>query len=74
MAVAPLPETLDIEASPVKEAAKEFGVSMVTLRTWERKGKIRKVRRHPYNNYRLYDIEEIRRILFNWRCLGLTRK
>ena len=25
MAVAPLPETLDIEASPVKEAAKEFG-------------------------------------------------
>ncbi len=37
----------------VKEAAKFLGVSSLTLRNWDKKGKLSSYR-HPINNYRLY--------------------
>ena len=42
----------------IKGAAEYLGVCQNTLRNWEAAGKI-KVRRHPANNYRLYEISEL---------------
>jgi excisionase family DNA binding protein len=45
----------------VKEAAAFLGVSEATLRRWDRAGKLR-ARRHPMNDYRLYSLEELKRL------------
>lgn len=42
----------------VGEAAKILGVSVSTLRNWDRRGKLRPLR-HPINGYRIYRAEEI---------------
>ncbi|MBM3254081.1 MAG: MerR family DNA-binding transcriptional regulator [Candidatus Omnitrophica bacterium] len=49
----------------IKVAAEIFGVSPMTLRRWDKKGKL-KALRHRFNNYRVYrkrDILSIRRSL-----------
>jgi excisionase family DNA binding protein len=49
----------------VKEAAAFLGVSEVTLRRWDRAGKLR-AQRHPMNDYRLYarkDLERVKRLV-----------
>lgn len=45
----------------VKEAAEYLGVSEVTLRRWDRAGKL-SARRHPINGYRLYLQAELERL------------
>jgi molybdopterin-binding protein len=45
---------------PIGEAAKALGVSVDTIRRWERSGKIRTVRDH--GNRRLVPDEEVRRL------------
>lgn len=42
----------------IKEAAKYLGVSPLTLRNWDRRGKLVAIR-HPVNNYRLYTYSDI---------------
>jgi DNA-binding transcriptional MerR regulator len=42
-------------------AADLLGVSVATLRNWDRQDKL-KPRRHPINGYRLYDRVEIERL------------
>jgi excisionase family DNA binding protein len=42
----------------IKEAAEILGVSRDTLRRWDRAGKL-KTRRHPMNNFRIYDPAEV---------------
>ncbi|PIV12793.1 MAG: MerR family DNA-binding transcriptional regulator [Candidatus Nealsonbacteria bacterium CG03_land_8_20_14_0_80_36_12] len=42
----------------IKEVAKILGVTPLTLRNWDRKGKL-KAYRNPINNYRVYKPEEI---------------
>jgi site-specific DNA-methyltransferase (adenine-specific) len=42
----------------VKEAAKVLGVNPETLRRWDNIGKL-KTKRHPMNNYRIYDPVEV---------------
>jgi len=42
----------------VKEASKVLGVTAVTLRRWDNSGKL-KAKRHPMNNYRIYDPSEV---------------
>ncbi|MCZ4088763.1 MerR family DNA-binding transcriptional regulator [Sinorhizobium psoraleae] len=42
----------------IAEAANLLGVSVSTLRNWDRQGKL-KPRRHPINGYRMYDRAEI---------------
>lgn len=37
----------------IKEAAKIIGVTSLTLRNWDRRGKL-KAYRNPVNNYRIY--------------------
>jgi hypothetical protein len=46
----------------IKEAAKFLGVSCNTLRNWEAHNKII-VHRNPLNNYRLYKIEDLEKLL-----------
>lgn len=45
----------------IAEAAQLLGVSASTLRNWDRQGKLTP-RRHPMNDYRLYDRAEIERL------------
>lgn len=42
----------------VSDAARVLGVSVATLRNWDRAGKLRPAR-HPLNRYRLYRREEL---------------
>ena len=46
----------------IKEVAKILGVSKLTLRNWDNRGKL-KAHRHPFNNYRIYKIEDIDKVL-----------
>ena len=46
----------------IKEAAAHLGVCPNTLRNWELAGKI-PVHRHPANNYRLFKVEDLDKLL-----------
>lgn len=48
----------------IKEAAEILGVSKLTLRNWDKRGKL-VTYRHPINNYRIYKTEDIHRLLEN---------
>lgn len=45
----------------IAETASLLGVSVSTLRNWDRQGKLTP-RRHPINGYRMYDRTEIVRL------------
>jgi MerR family copper efflux transcriptional regulator len=45
----------------VKQAAEFLGVTPKTLRNWDRAGKLKPLR-HPINDYRLYPIDELKRL------------
>jgi len=42
----------------IKQAAKIIGVTPLTLRNWDRRGKLRAYRQ-PINNYRIYKFEQL---------------
>ena len=42
----------------IKEASEMLGVSKDTLRRWDKAGKL-KTKRHPMNNFRIYDPVEV---------------
>jgi len=46
----------------VKEVAKIFGVTPLTVRNWDKSGKL-KALRHPINNYRIYKLEDVENFL-----------
>jgi excisionase family DNA binding protein len=46
----------------IKEASEMLGVSKLTLRNWDRDGKLSALR-HPINNYRVYQLEDIEKII-----------
>lgn len=46
----------------IKQASKILGVSALTLRNWDKNGKLL-ARRHPMNNYRVYKIEDLERVI-----------
>jgi excisionase family DNA binding protein len=46
----------------IKDAATILGVSKGTLRNWDSSGKL-KAHRHPFNNYRVYKVEDIEKII-----------
>ena len=46
----------------VKEAAKLLGVTPLTLRNWDKNGKLA-AGRHPFNNYRVYERKDIEALL-----------
>jgi len=46
----------------IKDAAEMLCVSKLTLRNWDRDGKL-KALRHPINNYRVYQKEDIEKLI-----------
>ncbi len=46
----------------IKQASKILGVSPLTLRNWDKNGKLR-AHRHPMNNYRVYKIEDLEAVI-----------
>ena len=46
----------------IKQASKILGVSPLTLRNWDNNGKL-KANRHPMNNYRVYKIEDLEKVI-----------
>ncbi len=42
----------------VKEVARVLGVTPLTIRNWDQKGKLAAYR-NPVNNYRLYKVEDV---------------
>ncbi len=46
----------------IKAAAKILGVTPLTLRNWDKSGKL-KALRHPINKYRLYRLHDIQMLL-----------
>lgn len=55
------PEKFD-DFLKVSEAAALLGVSVSTLRNWDRSGKL-KAKRHPINGYRLYSRCQLWRVM-----------
>ena len=45
----------------IKQASKILGVSPLTLRNWDKSGKM-PAHRHPMNNYRVYKIEDLEKV------------
>ena len=46
----------------IKEAAEILGVSPLTLRNWDKSGKF-PATRHPMNNYRVYKLSALEKII-----------
>jgi len=46
----------------IKEAAEFLEVSALTLRNWDKSGKL-EAGRHPINNYRIYTISELEKFI-----------
>ncbi len=46
----------------IKEAAQILGVTPLTLRNWDKSGKF-KASRHPMNNYRVYKLSLLERVI-----------
>ena len=46
----------------IKEASNILGVTPLTLRNWDKNGKL-KAARHPMSNYRVYKMEDIEKIV-----------
>ena len=46
----------------IKQASQMLGVTALTLRNWDKKGKLTPSR-HPINNYRVYKREDIERLI-----------
>jgi excisionase family DNA binding protein len=46
----------------IKEAAEILGVSALTLRNWDKSNKFR-AHRHPMNNYRVYRLSDLEKII-----------
>jgi MerR family copper efflux transcriptional regulator len=46
----------------IKQASRILNVSPLTLRNWDKNGKL-KAHRHPMNNYRVYRIEDLEEVI-----------
>ncbi len=46
----------------IKDAAKMLGASKLTLRNWDKSGKLQALR-HPISNYRVYRMEDLEKII-----------
>jgi len=46
----------------IKDAATILNVTKLTLRNWDKSGKL-KAHRHPFNNYRVYKVEDLEKVI-----------
>lgn len=51
----------------IKQASKILGVTPLTLRNWDKQGKLM-ASRHPFNNYRVYNISDINNLIKRIDC------
>ena len=51
-----------IKLITIKQASKILGVTPLTLRNWDNSGKF-EASRHPINNYRVYKLADIEKLL-----------
>jgi DNA (cytosine-5)-methyltransferase 1 len=56
----------------IKQASKMLGVTPLTLRNWDKLGKLRAYR-NPVNNYRVYRADQIEVFLRRMESHGSTR-
>jgi len=49
----------------IKDASKILKISPMTLRRWDKNGKLKTIR-HPFNNYRVYNQKEVEKIYENY--------
>ncbi|MBU4284692.1 MerR family DNA-binding transcriptional regulator [Patescibacteria group bacterium] len=54
----------------IKQASRILGVTPLTLRNWDKNGKL-KPYRHPLNNYRVYKSDQLEMFL---RKMGISRE
>jgi DNA-binding transcriptional MerR regulator len=52
----------NIKLITINQAAKILGVTPLTLRNWDNSGKF-EASRHPINNYRVYKLSDIEKLL-----------
>jgi DNA-binding transcriptional MerR regulator len=52
----------NIKLITIQQAAKILGVTPLTLRNWDNSGKF-EASRHPINNYRVYKLADIEKLL-----------
>lgn len=52
----------NIKLITIQQAAKILGVTPLTLRNWDNSGKF-EASRHPINNYRVYKLSDIEKLL-----------
>ena len=57
----------------VKEVARLLGVTPLTVRNWDAKGKLTAYR-HPMNNYRLYKVEEVENLVREFEISKVAKK
>lgn len=50
------------EFMTIKEAAAFLGVTPLTLRNWDKSGKL-SATRHPMSNYRIYKVSDLERLM-----------
>ena len=55
-------EDSDTKFVTIKQASKMLGVTALTLRNWDNNGKF-KASRHPINNYRVYKVADVKKLL-----------
>jgi DNA-binding transcriptional MerR regulator len=56
----------------IKKAAGILGVSTLTLRNWDKNGKF-KALRHPINNYRVYKMNDIEKLIEDMQTAVFTK-
>ena len=57
----------------IRDAAQILGVTPMTLRNWEKKGKL-VAYRNPMNNYRIYRLDQIELVMRKMENTKNTRK
>lgn len=57
----------------VKEVAQLLGVTPLTVRNWDARGKLT-AHRHPMNNYRLYKVEEVENLVQEFEISKVAKK
>lgn len=57
----------------VREVARLLGVTPLTVRNWDTRGKLTAYR-HPMNNYRLYKVEEVENLVREFEISKVGKK
>lgn len=55
-------ENISIKLITIRKAAQILGVTPLTLRNWDNSGKFQ-ASRHPINNYRVYKLSDIEKLV-----------